>query len=89
MSGFQDFQVTLGILDTSGKYLTKTNPSGRNDSRLSFDHIFNGRGFITVLCSLMEELPLKNKNDGKSDVSSLLDTEIGADAGLGSFPPII
>ena len=42
MPGFQHFRVTLGILDTSGRYPTKTNHSGRNDSKLSFDHILNG-----------------------------------------------
>ena len=42
MPGFQHFRVTLGVLDFSGRYPTKTNHSGRNDSKLSFDHIRNG-----------------------------------------------
>ena len=42
MPGLQLFRITLGTLETSGGYHSKTSPSGRNESRLSFDHIFKG-----------------------------------------------
>ena len=39
MPDFQYYRASIGIPDTSGGYTNKTNLSGRNDKRLTFDYI--------------------------------------------------